>query len=461
MALLLAVFAVGVYVTIERALAHSFDESLAATARAIAGSIKQEKDNTIDCEFDDQEMPEFRRARHPAYYELRLEDGSVLKRSVSLAKNDLPSSDGPSAASAFLALRLPDGNRGRAIVLVFRPQVEYEDEDGQQPVQEVSLPPRTVSLTVARETSALEAQLAMLKWLLGGAAAGTLLLALLVGAVTARLGLRPLDALAARIAAIREDDLSATVPARGLPVEIVPIAVRLNELLGRLNEAFRRERTLTADVAHELRTPLAGMRSTLEVALSRNREAAEYQQALGDCLDITRQTQSMVDNLMALARLEGGQVSLRPEPVKIADLVEAQWQPFAQRARGRGIAWHNRLPGDLECAADRNMLAMVLSNLLANAAEYADDGGRIEVSGRSADRRAVLALTNSGCRLSAAEAFHVFERFWRGDAARTGTGAHCGLGLALVERAVKALGGSVSADVAGGLFTVRVTLPVQ
>jgi two-component system sensor histidine kinase QseC len=462
MALLLAVFAVVVYTAIERALRNGFDDNLAVTAWAIAASAKQEE-ATVEVEFDEGEMSEFRRADRPAYFELWHEDGRVLRRSSSLGERDLERRESAPGTPAFYPLALPDKRPGRAVALRFRPKVEDEQEgEDKPPAESTSARPvasQNLTLVVARDTAALDRDLAMLRWLLAAAAGGTILLALLVAAATVRQGLRPLDALAARIAAIREDNLAAALPEDRMPAEMVPVVRRLNEFLARLEAAFQRERALTADVAHELRTPLAGMRSTMEVALSRARAAGDYQQALRDCLAIVGQTQAMADNLLALARLEGGQTVLCAQEVRLAELVEAAWRPHAAAARARGIAPESRLPADLEATADRDTLAMVLSNLLANAAEYTDDGGRIEIGGRSAGDHVELAIGNTGCRLTPQEAGHVFDRFWRGDAARAGTGVHCGLGLTLVQRGVAALGGTVAVKVDGGVFAVALILP--
>ena len=466
MVLVLAVFAVVLYAAIERALTGSFEGSLASTARAIAASVKQDA-KEIEVDFSDQEVPEFHRADRPSYYEMWLADGSVLKRSASLGRRDMQCPAGPTGALSFHAVTLPDGRPGRAVVLVFRPRAEDEDEDEKHGEGEnegprtlkPSIPAQEVTLVVARETADLDGQLASLRWLLALAGGGTVLLVLAIAALVVHQGLRPLGPLAAGIASIREDDLSARLPADRMPAEMAPVVERLNELLGRLEEAFRRERTLTADVAHELRTPLAGIRSTVEVALSRSRASGEYEEALRECLEIVQQTQGMADNLLSLARLEGGQTALHPEAVRLAEAVDALWRPHARQVQEDGILFENRLPAGLQCTADRDTLAMVLSNLLANAAEYTEEGGRIEISGGTAGKTVELAVSNTGCALSAEEVAHVFDRFWRGDSARSATGVHCGLGLSLVERAVRALEGTVSADLTGGRFTVRVALP--
>jgi two-component system, OmpR family, heavy metal sensor histidine kinase CusS len=460
MVLLLAVFAVWVYVATERALTRGFDDALATTARAIAASVKLDHEKA-EVEFDEQEMPEFHRARRPDYYELWQDDGSVLKRSASLGERDLQRAAGTEGGPVFLTEALPDGRPGRAVVLRFRPRSEEERDGEESPASKSAPPAEQVILVVARETRALNTLLNNLRWQLALAGGGTVLLVLLAASIVVRQGLKPLGALAGRIAAIREDDLSARVPPDKMPAEIEPVAARLNELLDRLEDAFQRERALTADVAHELRTPLAGMRSTVEVALSRPRGAGEYQQALRDCLEIVQQAQGMTENLLALARLDSRQIPMRPEPVRLAEFVEAVWRPHAPQAEARRIGFHNLLAADLTCTADREILAIILSNLLANAAEYTNEGGRIEVSGRAAQGTVELSFTNTGCTLSAEEIAHVFDRFWRADSARTAAGVHCGLGLSLVQRAVHVMGGSIAAETDQGLFVVRAVVPAS
>ena len=116
------------------------------------------------------------------------------------------------------------------------------------------------------------------------------------------------------------------------PSEIAPIKDRLNELLSGLQASFQRERRFTADVAHELRTPLAGIRSTIEVTLMRARASQEYQAVLSDCLGIVQNMQTMVNNLLMLARLDTRQMVFRRDRILLADLVDACWRPFAERA---------------------------------------------------------------------------------------------------------------------------------
>ena len=450
MAVLLALFAFVLYEVISRSLVASFDDVLASTARVISASVEQ-TDQQLRADIDETEIPGFRRAGRPDYFQVWRQAGEVLARSSSLKGASLDRFEGQLGALVFRPVLLPDGRAGRAAALRFTPKIDDEVKD---PVQ----PPNAV-VVVARGTVALDSEIAFLQWLLVIGTGGTILLALVVGAVVVRQGLRPLDAVAARIAGIRQGDLSTRIPVDRMPHELAPVVGRLNDLLLRLDEAFRRERTFTADAAHELRTPLAGLRSTLEVALARPRESTEYRQALADCLDIVQHTQALVDSLLALARLEGEQVARKTETLRLDELIDTAWRPLAEKARARNLAVDSRVSPEAVCAADRANLLMILTALLTNAVEYTNTDGRIEIVAGQAGKAVELKIANTGCRLSEGDVRHVFERFWRGDASRTRTGVHCGLGLALVQRAVESLGGTVTASVAGGTFTVRLVLP--
>jgi len=450
MALLLAVFALVVYGIMARSLMNSFDEVLVSSARVIMGSIERGKD-TIRVDIDEIEMPQFHRLERPEYFQLWSAYGQVLARSPSIKDADLERFEGPHGLPVLQPVRLPDGRPGRAVSVLFEPDFD----DG---VKEAAVPQR-LTLVVARETTALDSEIRFLKWLLAATAGGTIILALLVGAVVVGQGLRPLDDLASRIAGIRQDDLSTTLASDRIPAEIAPVVQRLNDLLRRLEEAFRREKAFTADAAHELRTPLAGMRSTLEVSLARPRAADDYRQDMRECLDIVRRMQAMVDNLLALARLEGGRATHRFETIPLLEQIERAIGPLSDKARKRGITVECRVPANLACTADRDTLALILSSLLANAVEYADDGGRITATAHASAAYVILTVSNTGCRLSEEEVQHVFERFWRADAARADTGVHCGLGLALAQRAAISLGGNLSARVSDGTFAVDFTLP--
>ncbi|MCL5279146.1 MAG: ATP-binding protein [Planctomycetes bacterium] len=453
MLLLLAALSLIVYGTIRRALFAQFDAGLESTAQLIAAVIGQDVDE-VELGLEVQQMPEFRDITHEAYFQLWGPDEVVWAKSPTLRTEDLWRIGDNAASPVFTDWHDRGGRPLRAIGLRFvaRPA----DKDGKPPPK---MSPTTMRLTVARDATELHSQLRFLQWLLLMASAGVTALSLFIAAVVVRHGLAPLTAIAAQIEAIRADDLTARIEARHTPSEIAPIKDRLNDLLQRLQASFQREQRFTADVAHELRTPLAGLRSTMEVTLLRSRESREYQTVLSDCLGIVQNMQTMVNNLLMLARLEAHQITLRRDRILLADLVDTCWRPFAEPARQRQITFESTLSDDLTCLCDLDNLSMVVSNLLANASEYTDNGGRIRVVAQATAGHAELTIANTGCSLTQEQIAQVFDCFWRGDSSRRDGGLHCGLGLALVQRLMTALGGSATAELqAGGIFAVRLDL---
>jgi signal transduction histidine kinase len=278
--------------------------------------------------------------------------------------------------------------------------------------------------------------------------------------VAIRRGLRPLDRLAARIGEMEEASLMQRIDFDGLPRELQPVKDRLNDLLGRLESGMKRERALSADMAHELRSPLAGLRATIEVALSRPRAPEQYCEAFTDGLRITGQMQSLVENLLSMARLEAGQIDIHPETVSLNEVVQSHLAPVrdAIRARDLKLQWD---PGRAATVVtDPALVGAVVRNVLENAVTYTNEGGAVRIDATQAANGAKLKVSNSGSALTEDQVVHVFDRFWRGDASRGMNGSHCGLGLALVKRMVDVLGGEVKAtSSAGGTFEISLSIP--
>ena len=457
MLLLLLLFSILLYGTIRSALLTQFDSGLRATAHLLAASVEQDA-NEIELGVNLQLLPEFRDAHHPVYYQLWRSYETTLAKSPLMHGENLPRLGNSLDSSAPAELHDPDGRVRRAVSLRFLPRPA--DDEGSGLHRGATL--QALSLTVALDATGLYHQLRSLRWLLFLVSAAVMALSFLVAAVVVRRGLSPLRLMAGRIASIRSADLTARIDVESLPTELVPIRERLNDLLARIEASLQRERRFTDDVAHELRTPLAGIRSTLEVTLIRVRSDGEYESTLSDCLEIVQQMQAMVNNLLTLARLDTRQMPLRREPVSIVELVTSCRRTFGDRAGKRRITFECDIPDDLTCVSDPDNLSMILSNLLDNATEYANEGGRIEVAAHRANGAVELTVANTGCTLTEAQASQVFDRFWRGDSSRRDVGVHCGLGLALVQRLTEALGGSVVAERRdGGVFAVRLTLPIN
>lgn len=446
----------GLYGLIRASLRAEFDRGLAVKAGFLA-SLVEVDEGRIEMEIENAVLPEFSRPRQPEYFELWAASGQVAVRSPSLNSCDLARPDHPPTEPTFNSVVLPDGRPGRSVVMSFRPRSGSEDE---RPAgtEAASLPPLT--LAVAVETAPVDDTLSRIRLILVGVCLTAALLAAAVLAGVVHMALRPVSNLAERIAGLDAADLATRLPVAEAPIELQPVIARLNDLLARLQGTFMREKSFTADVAHELRTPLAGLRSTLEVNLARVREADVYRNALADCLIIVRQLQNLVENLLTLARLESAGASTAREPVMLHDLLAKCWELCQEQAEERSLRVLLPVAEPVVVESDPQKLRHVLLNVLENAATYADPGGEIRVEVENQGGGACIRVINTGCHLAPGDEQRVFERFWRGDAARHDAGVHCGLGLPLCKRMVEALGGSIQATCPPeGTFVITIWIP--
>jgi len=450
---LLGLAGVALYLHARSFLAAEFDAALRAKAMALVTLIDWDR-GKVELNFADAFMPEYSRRERPDYFQVWLDSGSTLERSRSLGTNDLPRRAGTLAAPGFWDLPLPNGQPGRAVGMRFTAKRDLE-ADAKSP-ETASLPQPSVALVVARERSGLDQSLATLRIAL--ALVVTLLLAAMAGlvALVVRRGLKPLALVGERAAAIDASSLQERFPIDAMPAELQPISQRLNDLLGRLEAAFLRERRISADIAHELRTPLAELRTLAEVAIKWPGDATNSGAAFRDVLAIARKMETMVSGLLLLARSEEGKLSLQCEPVAVADLVEEVWSPLAHQAQRKQLALALDIPRDWCLRTDPALLRHVIANLLSNAVEYTPTGGHVEVRGIAVDGEFRFSVENTTDNLSAADLPHLFERFWRKDPARTNSG-HGGLGLTLAQSVATVLGLRLDAQMPGP-DRLRVTL---
>jgi len=285
-------------------------------------------------------------------------------------------------------------------------------------------------LIVVSDREHLDENLGVLAGLSAGCAVVLLATVLWLIPFVLRRGLMPLDELGELAAGINSQSLATRFQVEELPAELRPIARRLNDLLARIEASFERERRFSADLAHELRTPLAELRSAAECAL----KWPESRQAGADreTLTIAVQMEGMVGHMLALARSEQGQLQVHREPVVLDDLVQARWSRLEARARFRDLRVVFDLPEEplrTSVQADPVLLQSIVDNLLENAVEYTPPGGKIEISVGST----ALEIFNTVSDLRPEEVALLFERFWRKESARTGGGQHTGLGLSLAR----------------------------
>ncbi len=440
----LAVFgAVGIVVTRMTgiSLRAEFDDSLAVHAESLAAQIDEDH-GRLTSEIDPRSIDD-----NEAFEVWG--NGAVLARSASLGTGDLVPATTNRAMSATSFGGLP----ARQITLLARARVENEPDEG--PAATASAYGAPITIVFARTTNAVEETSIRIAGVMIGVGVAGLVVCVILILFVVQLGLRPIRTLASTIANIREADLSARVGKTPTATELLPITDRLDELLARLAAAFARERELTAEVAHELRTPLAGLRATMELALARERSAERYKVALEQALAITHQTERVVESLLSLARLDAGQASIDARPIDADQLVRDAIATIQLRAVERELHIVTELE-PVMLTTDPDKLRVIVVNLLDNAVTYADVAGEIHIALTSAN---ALRVMNTGCTLSPEQAAHAFDRFWRGDASRDQSAGHVGIGLALSKRLVELLGGTIEVVVRDGTFTATVQLP--
>jgi signal transduction histidine kinase len=308
-------------------------------------------------------------------------------------------------------------------------------------------------VAVARDRAPLDQALGGVVWAL--AAMGVALLGAVPLVVTrgVRRGLRPLAQVAdeaarmdARALVADGGDAPARFSVAALPEELRPIGLRLNELLDRLAATFERERRFSADVAHELRTPVAELRNMAEVALRYPDEARPFDDVLG----VAIQMESLVTTLLALARCEAGRQPVSLEPVDVARVLGDAWAPLAAAAREKKLEVAPPPELAVVVQTDRVLLGAIVGNLLSNAVAYTPRGGQLSWRISAGE----IAVENTNRSLSAEDLPHAFEPFWRKDAARS-DGLHAGLGLSLAQAYARLLGAELRLEVAGGKVTAR------
>ncbi len=292
-------------------------------------------------------------------------------------------------------------------------------------------------------------------FLIGGPIA--VLLASGFGYALATIGFRPVEAMRQRAKRISLTEAGERLPLPDAHDEIHRLGETLNEMLARLESAFERERQFVADASHELRTPLAVVKAELEAAMRAPGNGGAVRESLVAALEETDHLAQLAEDLLLIARSADGRLPLRPEEVELHDLLVRTQHRFGDRAAEQGRQIHVAAPDDLRVTIDPLRSRQALANLVDNALRYG--AGDISLAGRPAGDAVEIDVSDQGAGFPPDLAPHAFERFTRGDGARTRGGT--GIGLAIVRVIAEAHGGTaaiVSTPATGA--TVRLRVPV-
>jgi two-component system heavy metal sensor histidine kinase CusS len=289
---------------------------------------------------------------------------------------------------------------------------------------------------------------------------GAVAMVMALGWWIARIGLRPLQRLSEEARALRPKTLSQRLQVERLPVELEDLTVAFNGALGRLEEAYRQLEGFNADVAHELRTPLANLIGGTQVALSRPRSAAEFEETLQSNLEELERLRSIVNDMLFLARADQGEAATGLTAADVAHEVEMTIEFFEPLLDETGTTV--AIEGELRMQATMNiaLFRRALSNLLQNAIEHSAAGARLVVTITQGAGAIWIAVANPGRTIAAAHLPRLFDRFYRVDSSRHDFGeihGH-GLGLAIVKAVASMHGGATLATSDAGLTTIAFSI---
>jgi two-component system, OmpR family, heavy metal sensor histidine kinase CusS len=272
------------------------------------------------------------------------------------------------------------------------------------------------------------------------------LICLAVGKRIASRGIRPILEITRQSGRIQSTNLYERINIKSLPVELADLAATFNEMLTGLENSFSRLSQFTADIAHELKTPVTNMSGEIEVTLGKTRSVETYQDALGSCLEECGRLSRIIDSLLFLARCENPKMGLKKEKVELGQELADVLEFYEASALEAGIALTletspSASPAVLE--VERTLFQRAVGNLIANSIKHTASHGTIKVEVAEQPESVRISIEDNGTGIPSEHLPHVFDRFYRVDASRSQDSGGSGLGLAIVKSIAKLHGGAV------------------
>jgi heavy metal sensor kinase len=286
-------------------------------------------------------------------------------------------------------------------------------------------------------------------------------LAVVSGYWLMRRSLQPVDEITKRAEGITSTNLSERLPVIRTGDELERLSVSLNRMIERLDQAFQHINRFSADASHELRTPLTILQLELEGIAQSHRLTPSLTDQIGSALEETHRMSHIVENLLAISRLDAGEVKMDKTRLDLGHLAASTAEQMRLLAEEKVILFRSNVATNIYVEGDRSRLQQVIVNLVANAIKYTQEGGEVEVNVRRDRGVAVLEVSDNGAGISAQALPHVFERFYRADKARSRNSGGAGLGLAIVKAICTAHGAEIkvsSKEGHGSRFTVELPL---
>jgi heavy metal sensor kinase len=443
----------GVFYTRQRLLS-TLDASMQGRAMSVAALVRYAEDASGNVYFDNSLMPVSLDPQHPDIFAVWTERSGLLARSPNWPVGLEISPTGRDHWPFKWAYVHYRGLRVAHVPVLDR-------EEGK------SFQPQTLTIVYASPTHELEESVRQAGVYIAVSSLVLLIATVLLALWGIRRGLLPLQELAAQASLISSHnwELHPSEDARQIR-ELRPLTESMTTMLGRLHHAFDQQREFMGNAAHELKTPVAVLKSTMQSLLQRPRVAEEYRAGLEHSLEDLERLEQLLQWMLRLARAEQWAHGALRRDLQVIDVTatcEEAIERLRQLAENRKAKVHFSKNGPVLMHADPEDLQLVWINLLENAVRYSPEGGSVEVAvERSGDGAAQIAFQDHGVGIAPADLPHVFERFYRGDPSRNRTTGGFGLGLAIAKALVEAYGGTITAESAPGQGTrMMVNLPAE
>lgn len=403
---------------------HAFEEDNAVLAdrlSAIRTELKQPDGiNTVDRELKNS------RAAEPAVYWIRVIDpgGNVVTETPKMGDSLPPNVFPKPRESAFPSIQnYQEGYRLFSLIAT------NELVNGQTHV-----------LQVAQDRSADERFRKQFRTLLILVLGAGLIASALIALTVTRRGLRPLAKMRRMFERVQPAHLNERIDPQRWPTELRPLAASFDDMLGRLEDSFTRLSQFSADLAHELRTPIGNMLGEAQVVLTRDRKADEYRAVVESTAAECERLSGIIDNLLFLARAESAEQQLARSSFNARAAIEKIVGFYQTVAEDRNVDLS--CSGDAEIFADPILFNRAIGNLIDNALRFTRDNGKIRITVRDLGKSAEINVIDNGSGISPEHLPRVFDRFYRADPSRSSGGT--GLGLALAKSIVDLHGGTVA-----------------
>ena len=283
-------------------------------------------------------------------------------------------------------------------------------------------------------------------------------IAILVAWGAVRWGHKPIRRANEKIRAITSSKLYMRLDPKEVPIELEETISSFNAMLGRIEEGYAQLANVSADIAHELRTPVTNLITQTEVAVGQARSADEYREILYSNLEEFGRLNRMINDMLFLAQTESAPADLHLETVNLTETIQGLFEYFEAWVEDQGVS--SQLKGRAApIRADQGMLRRALSNLLSNAIRYTPRGETVTVTLSQNEQTTTISVENPGEKISEEELPRLFNRFYRGDPSRQRKGDGAGLGLAIVKSIVEAHGGKVGVESDDARTRFNILLP--